>query len=75
MKNKNYILFVTGSSIIFGSFAGGLLVSISFLVRPFGFKENDTSNILAVIPITGAIGVYIGQKILKSTKQYNRMRE
>ena len=60
LKNKNYLLFVCGSSLLFGSFVGGLLVSISFLLKPFGFKENDTSLILAVVPIAGGFGVYVG---------------
>ena len=72
LKNKNYLLFVSGSSLLFGSFVGGLLVSISFFLRPFGFKESDTSKIIAIIPITGGIGVYIGQKILRKTKQYKK---
>ena len=60
MKNKNYLFFMAGTSIVAGSFIGGLLVSISFLLKPFGFKENDISLILGVVPLAGGFGVYIG---------------
>jgi len=51
---------MAGTSIVAGSFIGGLLVSISFLLKPFGFKENDISLILGVVPLAGGIGVYVG---------------
>ena len=43
IKNKNYIFFVLGASLLFGCTTGGLIVNISFFVRPFGFTESDTS--------------------------------
>ena len=58
-KNKDYVYFVTGSAIALGSITGGLLVNMSFFVKPFGFKDSDTSDLIAVIPFTGGIGIYL----------------
>ena len=72
LNNNDYKLLVVCSALTLGSFTGGLLVSISFIVAPFGYKDSDISLIIYIIPITGGIGVYIGQIILKKTKAYKK---
>jgi hypothetical protein len=55
-----------------GSFTGGLIVSISFFVGPFGFQDSDTSLIISILPVTGGLGIYVAQKILKKTRAYKK---
>ncbi len=59
IKNKNYILLITGSALSLGSFTGGIIVSISFYVSPFGFSESEISKMLAIIPLTAGFGIYV----------------
>ena len=60
IKNKNYIFFMLGASMLFGCTTGGLIVNVSFFVKPFGFTESDTSILVAIIPLTGGLGVFVG---------------
>ena len=72
LNNNDYKFLVVSAALTLGSFTGGLLVSISFFVAPFGYKDSDISLIISIIPITGGIGVYIGQIILKKTRAYKK---
>ena len=42
---------------LFGCTTGGLIVKVSFFVKPFGFTESDTSILVAIMPLTGGLGV------------------
>ena len=72
INNKDYKCLVMSAALTLGSFTGGLIVSISFFVAPFGFKDSDTSLIISIIPFTGGLGVYIAQRILKKTRAYKK---
>lgn len=59
LRNSNYMKLLFGLSLAFGSFTG-LIVTVSFLVLPFGFNQSDTSYMIAIVPVTATIGVLAG---------------
>ena len=65
IKNKEYILLMISAALVQGCFAGGLVISVAFYVKPFGFDRDDTMYLIGITFFTGFLGASFAQYILK----------
>jgi len=69
MYKTTYLILYLSSILLFGGIQG-LLVSVSYLIHPFGFDTLEISYISAIIPLSGILGTVFSSYVIRRTMKY-----